>query len=82
MAASTDRAEVVIIDTSGSMCAGRKMPAVRAAATTAVDCLDDGVAFAVIAGAERGAAGLADGHDVRRLVAFGRARAPAPRSNA
>jgi hypothetical protein len=45
-----DRAEVVVIDTSGSMGAGRKLPEAKAAAAAAVDALDDGVAFAVVAG--------------------------------
>jgi hypothetical protein len=44
------RAEVVVIDTSGSMGAGRKMQAAKEAASVAVDTLDDGVLFAVIAG--------------------------------
>jgi hypothetical protein len=45
-----DRAEVIIFDTSGSMGAGRKMQAAKDAASAAVDSLDDGVAFAIIAG--------------------------------
>lgn len=44
------RAEVVVIDTSGSMGAARKMQAARDAASAAVDTLDDGVEFAIIAG--------------------------------
>jgi von Willebrand factor type A C-terminal domain/von Willebrand factor type A domain len=48
--AAPDRAEVVIFDTSGSMGAGRKMAAAIEAAQAAVDSLDDGVQFAVIAG--------------------------------
>jgi hypothetical protein len=48
--AAADRAEVVIFDTSGSMGAGRKMVAAIEAAQAAVDSLDDGVQFAVIAG--------------------------------
>ena len=47
---ANDRAEVIIFDTSGSMGAGRKMHAAKEAAATAVDSLDDGVAFAVVAG--------------------------------
>jgi hypothetical protein len=47
------RAEVVIVDNSGSMGSGRKLPAAQAAATAAVDCLEDGVAFAVVAGNDR-----------------------------
>ena len=45
-----DRAEVIIFDTSGSMGAGRKMEAAKEAAVAAVDSLDDGVAFAIVAG--------------------------------
>jgi hypothetical protein len=44
------RAEVVVIDTSGSMGAGRKMQAAKEAAAVAVDSLDDGVLFAIISG--------------------------------
>jgi hypothetical protein len=46
-----DRAEVIVIDVSGSMGAGRKLPAAKAAAKAAVDCLDDGTQFAVMTGA-------------------------------
>jgi hypothetical protein len=45
-----DRAEVIIVDCSGSMYADRKMAKAKDAAAAALDCLDDGVAFAVIAG--------------------------------
>jgi hypothetical protein len=48
--AAGQRAEVVVIDTSGSMGAGRKMQAAKEAAAVAVDSLDDGVLFAIIAG--------------------------------
>lgn len=44
------RAEVIIFDTSGSMGAARKMQAAKEAAAAAVDSLDDGVTYAVIAG--------------------------------
>jgi hypothetical protein len=44
------RAEVVIIDNSGSMDAQRKMAAAKGAASAAVDAIDEGVEFAVIAG--------------------------------
>ena len=47
---ASDRAEVIIFDTSGSMGSGRKMEAAKEAAAAAVDSLDDGVSFAVIAG--------------------------------
>jgi Mg-chelatase subunit ChlD len=45
-----DRAEIVMVDCSGSMGAGRKLAAAQDAAVAAVDCLEDGVHFAVIAG--------------------------------
>jgi von Willebrand factor type A C-terminal domain/von Willebrand factor type A domain len=45
-----DRAEIVVVDCSGSMGSGRKMEAAKAAAAAAVDVIDDGVAFAIIAG--------------------------------
>jgi von Willebrand factor type A domain len=45
-----DRAEVVVIDVSSSMSVGRKMRAAKAAARAAVDCMEDGVRFAVIVG--------------------------------
>jgi len=48
-----DRAEIIVIDTSGSMGAGRKLPAAREAASAAVDTLDDGVRFAVVEGAHQ-----------------------------
>jgi hypothetical protein len=46
------RAEIIVVDASGSMGAARKMAEAKAAAMAAVDCLDDGVAFAIIAGTE------------------------------
>ena len=46
---SQQRAEVLILDTSGSM-KGSKLAAAKVAAATAIDCLPDGVRFAVIAG--------------------------------
>jgi hypothetical protein len=47
-------AEVVIVDTSGSMDVPRhKMKAAREATATAISCIRDGVAFAVIAGTDR-----------------------------
>lgn len=45
-----ERAEVIVIDVSGSMAAGRKLPEAKAAAVAALDCIDDGVNFAVVAG--------------------------------
>jgi len=48
-----EAAEIVIVDTSGSMSAPRaKINAARDATGAAIDCIRDGVAFAVIAGAE------------------------------
>jgi von Willebrand factor type A C-terminal domain/von Willebrand factor type A domain len=52
-----DAAEVVIVDTSGSMSTPRaKIKAARAATSAAIDCIRDGVAFGVIAGADKGTA--------------------------
>src|SRR3981081_2146041 len=46
-----DAAEIVIIDTSGSMDVPRsKIMAARDATSVAIDCIRDGVAFGVIAG--------------------------------
>lgn len=46
-----DAAEIVIVDTSGSMGSpSRKIKAAREATAIAIDCIRDGVAFAVIAG--------------------------------
>ncbi|MFI5935405.1 VWA domain-containing protein [Actinoplanes sp. NPDC051494] len=42
--------EIIIVDCSGSMQAEGRMPAARQAAKAAVNCLDDGVHFAIIAG--------------------------------
>ena len=48
-----DAAEIVIIDTSGSMGAPRRnLEAAREATSIAIDCIRDGVAFGVIAGTE------------------------------
>jgi hypothetical protein len=46
----TDATEVIIIDASGSMSEPGRMPAARHAAKAAVDCIRDGVRFAIIAG--------------------------------
>src|SRR5690606_22488561 len=46
-------AEVIIIDTSGSMSYRGKMAAAKRAARAAVNVLRDGVRFAVVAGANR-----------------------------
>jgi hypothetical protein len=48
-AASSDRAEIIMIDASGSM-DGPRMREARNAASAAIDCMDDGVRFAIIAG--------------------------------
>ena len=49
-----DAAEIVIVDTSGSMDVPRaKIKAAREATGVAIDCIRDGVAFAVVAGTER-----------------------------
>ena len=46
--------EIIIVDVSGSMNeeGGRKMAAARAATVAAIDCIRDGVSFAVIGGRE------------------------------
>ncbi|MFC4005824.1 VWA domain-containing protein [Nonomuraea purpurea] len=49
---AAEAAEVIIIDTSGSM-SGSKIREARQAATTAVQTLRDGVHFAVVAGTEK-----------------------------
>jgi uncharacterized protein YegL len=51
-AVSTEAAEVIIVDTSGSM-SGSKIREARQAAVTAVQTLRDGVYFAVIAGTDK-----------------------------
>jgi hypothetical protein len=43
------RAEMIVVDTSGSM-SGRKLRAVKAATAAAIDCLPDGVSFGIITG--------------------------------
>lgn len=49
-----DAAEIVIVDTSGSMDVPRsKITAAREATSVAIDCIRDGVAFGVIAGTAR-----------------------------
>ena len=42
--------EIIIVDCSGSMQAEGRMLAARQAAKAAVNCIDDGVRFAIIAG--------------------------------
>jgi hypothetical protein len=42
--------EIIIVDASGSMQAEGRMAAARQAAKAAVNCIDDGVRFAIIAG--------------------------------
>ena len=49
-----DAAEIVIVDTSGSMGVPRaKIQAARDATAVAIECIRDGIAFGVIAGTER-----------------------------
>src|SRR5262245_41492307 len=50
MTRAQDRAEIVVVDCSGSMGSGRKIEAAKPAASAAVDAVEDGVAFAIIAG--------------------------------
>lgn len=42
--------EVIVIDVSGSMQADRKIQAAKAATAQAIDCIRDGVQFAIVAG--------------------------------
>ncbi|GAA3140747.1 vWA domain-containing protein [Nonomuraea salmonea] len=49
---ATEAAEVIIVDTSGSM-SGSKIREARMAAVTAVQTLRDGVHFAVVSGTNR-----------------------------
>ena len=52
---ATEAAEVVIVDASGSMEVPRqRMKAAREATAVAIDCIRDGVMFAVIAGSDHG----------------------------
>ena len=57
LARSRDRVEVIVVDNSASMLSGGRLSAAKAAAGAAVEQIEDGVAFAVIAG-----------HDVVRPV--------------
>ena len=53
-AAAPEAAEIVIVDTSGSMSVPRsKIKAARDATCVAIDCIRDGVAFGVISGTDR-----------------------------
>jgi hypothetical protein len=47
---SSGATEVIIVDASGSMQAEGRMAAARQAAKAAIECIDDGVHFAIIAG--------------------------------
>ncbi len=47
-------AEIIIVDCSGSMVGLGKMDQARAATAAAIDAIDDGVAFALVAGTRRG----------------------------
>jgi von Willebrand factor type A C-terminal domain/von Willebrand factor type A domain len=69
-------AEVVIVDTSGSMGApGRKIQAAREATRVAIDCIRDGVLFGVIAGTDTASlvyprmGGLVEASDETRAAA-------------
>ena len=62
-------AEIVIVDTSGSMAMPpTKLRAAKEATAVAIDCLRDGVAFGMIAGTRHGANGLPDHRDARAGV--------------
>lgn len=47
---TAEATEIIIVDCSGSMSAEGRMPAARQAAKAAVNCIDDGVRFAIVAG--------------------------------
>ncbi len=47
---TTGATEIIIVDASGSMLAEGRIQAARQAAKAAVECIDDGVHFAIIAG--------------------------------
>ena len=47
--ATTDRSELLIVDTSGSM-SGKKMRSVKEATSAAIDCIPDGARFGIITG--------------------------------
>jgi hypothetical protein len=47
---TAEATEIIIVDCSGSMSAEGRMSAARQAAKAAVNCIDDGVRFAIIAG--------------------------------
>jgi Mg-chelatase subunit ChlD len=47
---TTGATEIIIVDASGSLQAEGRMAAARQAAKAAVNCIDDGVRFAIIAG--------------------------------
>jgi hypothetical protein len=67
-AATPPAAEIIVIDTSGSMGDPRtKLDAAKRATAAAIDCLRDDVAFGVIAGT----------HEARRVYPDGEALAPA-----
>jgi hypothetical protein len=75
-AGQPDAAVVLIVDTSGSMGApSRKIKAAREATSVAIDCVRDGVPFAVIAGTDR--AYVVYPTSGRLAVGSGRARAKA-----
>ena len=75
---SGDAAEIVIVDTSGSM-GGDKIAAAQQAAGAALDQVLDGVWFAVIAGSHEATPGLPAGPGARHGADGPAAPAPRPR---
>jgi Mg-chelatase subunit ChlD len=74
-----EAAEIVIVDTSGSMGVPRaKIKAAREATSVAIDCIRDGVAFAVIAGTE--SARMVYPEQAQLMSASGAARQKAKRA--
>jgi hypothetical protein len=80
---SAPTAEVIVIDCSSSMIADRKIDQAKTATLAAIDCIRDGVAFAVIAGTmtadqvypERGLATASDSTRAAARAAVPRLRA-------
>jgi hypothetical protein len=74
-----EAAEIVIVDTSGSMYLPQtKIKGAREATSVAIDCIRDGVEFAVIAGTDHGS--LVYPHEVRLVSASETTRSEAKRA--
>ncbi|MFD2354455.1 VWA domain-containing protein [Nonomuraea ferruginea] len=71
---ATEAAEVIIVDTSGSM-SGSKIRDARTAAATAVETLRDGAYFAVVSGTSTAKVVYPHGHGLVRATPATRAEA-------